>query len=490
MRPVSVSGQEDLVFTPSSKTRLFPELRGEEVIVREWTGGNYVVHVRDADYPYRHYFLLEKTQNDQVVGFSFDLQLNDVGYVTLYVNDMQLYGDSCYFCGEVVIDQGAPVVLPDGTVLVPRFVSYGFVGRFGMADTVGGSWRLDYRLIQDVDRLLQMAVYHPNEELAGFKLMVVATAEAGNLNSPSCLVEIKESSNMNWGYRVLQTETVGLIFTDVLARGNDLFVSSHMECSDNPDDVEHWIHYVHHSWCGGFWETHASFNFVENATKVDSRYMDPSGYGWGWHRSDTPMRMCMMNGDTFCLSYTVLNWSTGEHGVIFHPMLTEFVGFVPRLYYDCCDANLCEIVYSPLSDMMTVLMQGQGTVIYPWYVTTNKWSTLLMGAVGYMSDMKLESLCRRGGRSFYMGGHGETDHKARVVTQQVMAMEPGHDFCFSERRFVGATVLDAPFIDKRVFRWIENKNKLSFDWSSMTGTVGAVGYSIPCFYPWQPSAEF
>ncbi len=54
--PCVTQGQ-GILFLPSSKTKLFSDIRGEEVIVREWSTGEPLVHVRDADYPYRHWFL-------------------------------------------------------------------------------------------------------------------------------------------------------------------------------------------------------------------------------------------------------------------------------------------------------------------------------------------------------------------------------------------------------------------------------------------------
>lgn len=69
--PCVAQGQ-GILFLPSSKTKLFSDIRGEEVIVREWSTGEPLVHVRDADYPYRHGFLRGKNGTEQMVGFSFD----------------------------------------------------------------------------------------------------------------------------------------------------------------------------------------------------------------------------------------------------------------------------------------------------------------------------------------------------------------------------------------------------------------------------------
>lgn len=69
--PCLAQGQ-GILFLPSSKTKLFSDIRGEEVIVREWSTGEPLVHVRDADYPNRHWFLRGKNGTEQMVGFSFD----------------------------------------------------------------------------------------------------------------------------------------------------------------------------------------------------------------------------------------------------------------------------------------------------------------------------------------------------------------------------------------------------------------------------------
>ena len=321
--PFLASGQNILIAT-SSKSKVLQDIHGDEVMVREMGGSRPVVHVRDANQLNRHYFLMNKAGTDQVVGFHFDLQIPDVDCVKLSIYDMQVYGDSCYVCGEALIDQGAQ----DGSVLEPRLYSYGFVGRMGMADTVGGAWRVDYMFVYEVERLLQMDVFHPDEGYSGFKLLIVATGEMDDATKPSCLVEIKERADQGWEYSVMQTKKTGEVFTDVLARGNDLFVSSHVDCGEDPDDVEHWFHYVHHTWGKGFRDEYLLTGvFWEDAVKVDNRNLSPTPGGWGWHRSATTMRMCLLDDGKFCLSYAVENRATGEKGVIFYPLRDSYMWY-------------------------------------------------------------------------------------------------------------------------------------------------------------------
>ena len=487
--PCVAQGQ-GIFFVPSSKTKLFSDIRGEEVIVREWSTGEPLVHVRDADYPNRHWFLLGKNGTEQMVGFSFDSVQEGNSIITLYVNDMQVYGDSCYFCGEVIVDYGAPVVLPDGTVLSPRFLSHGFIGRMGMSDTPGDSWRVDYTVLKCVDRLQQLAVYHPDEGQSGFKLLLVATAESSDLAKPSCLVEMKENLDLTWEYSILQTNKDGEVFTDVLARGDDLFVSSHVDCGDDATNVEHWFHYVHWSFQGGFGDRYASVNFMKGTVGHDCRYLTAGGYGWGWHRSDTPMRMCMMDGDTFCLSYTVQNYTTGERGVVFYPMVDVHLLSPPRLYGECCESDVVEIAYAPVSYVMAVLLRGSYSS--EGYLLVGDWCSMPMGgAMDRKEGFKIESMCRCGGRSFFLGGHRVSDRMAGGLTQQARVMWPYSGSCFTERRVTSVSVLNRPKFDKQDFEWSKEQNCRypEIEWKSVTGSVAVWPHTVPCFHNWVENAE-
>lgn len=480
--PFLASGQE-IVFAPSSKSKVLQDIHGDEVMVREMFGSRPVVHVRDANQLNRHYFLMNKSGTDQVVGFHFDLQIPDLDCVKLSIYDMQVYGDSCYVCGEALIDQG----VQDGSVLEPRQYSYGFVGRMGMADTVGGAWRVDYMFVYEVERLLQMDVFHPDEGYSGFKLLIVATGEMDDATKPSCLVEIKERADQGWEYSVMQTKKTGEVFTDVLARGNDLFVSSHVDCGEDPDDVEHWFHYVHHTWGKGFRDEYLLSGVLwEDAVKVDNRNLSPTPGGWGWHRSATTMRMCLLDDGKFCLSYAVENRATGEKGVIFYPLRDSYMWYPAVLFYDCCQSDVSDIVYSSLSDMMSVLIHGN---IYGLgVVLSNRWSSPTLGVAVQLSGFQMESLNSCGGRSFYLGGYQTGDQKVKVMTQQVMALWPNYNFCFSLRQSSGATMLTNPKVEKQNFEWFEKSHRET-TWYSLAGTVGEVDYTVPCFYPWSSEAE-
>ena len=82
----------------------FPFLGGDQVITRNYKNTHFVTHFRNYNDTLTHSFTIYKKPGGPVarVSTTFPIELpNHTTYCN--VNDMQIYGDYCYYCGKMKI---------------------------------------------------------------------------------------------------------------------------------------------------------------------------------------------------------------------------------------------------------------------------------------------------------------------------------------------------------------------------------------------------
>ena len=127
-----VLNAQDLELLTDSVQMEFPFPGGDQVITRNYKNTHFVTHFRNQNDTSSHSFTVCKKPNGPVMRFSTNFP-GGLPFRTTFcnVNDMQIFGDYCYFCGkmkEVEYDMGTGVPIME--------ITKGFWGYFSVADAL------------------------------------------------------------------------------------------------------------------------------------------------------------------------------------------------------------------------------------------------------------------------------------------------------------------------------------------------------------------
>ena len=494
--PCFTSAQVVVPLACSSKIVDFPNDKGTEVLVRRDNMWGMVIHYKDAANPCRHCFIRYRYYGDSYVyvGFEFDYACNNEDYVISYdVHDMQMCGDTCYLCGEAVKDCGAPQLDPSGAVVLPRFMHYGFIARLTMSPVPGGTWNMQFGLVTNVQRLNQLAVCHHALPGGGYNRLLVATAERDYFGKPSCLVEMEETQGSSWQYKVVHTDMADEVFTDVIARGNDIIVSSMINCGDdNPNEGDHWKVCLHQSTYMGYDHDYLNPVIWESPFIHDMRTLTGiHSYGeWGWHADNTPMRMCPMGESNFMLAYATRKNVTGMYGLLVLPYASTYsLCQDPIIIEDGYGTTHIEdLIYSTGAQM--VMGMERSVNVPDGYVPYGNMQTYSGPGVMSCTDTKIESVANYGPDYMLVGGHWTQDKTVSVRHHQV-AMFAYTTTC----SYQWPTDYRHPYpyltLEKKDCMWIDALGKtITLPIRSFSGQVHNVNHVTSCFYPWvSPDGE-
>lgn len=215
---VLLSSHEASGQTFSAKEYHFTSCKGQSVITRENHVGVPIIAYRSsttvgAGFTYGNWG--GGTARYFVILDSMTLQNNQISYT---VNDMQVIGKTCFFCGV----RSVMSIVNNVTVID----SIGFIGRLYLND-----WDCTYpadsikhklQLIKGTKSLERMAV-----EASGSDTILAMTGIADINNSNSCLVVAKRTYlSTSWKYDIRMTPDENETFTDIAIDAKNIVIAS------------------------------------------------------------------------------------------------------------------------------------------------------------------------------------------------------------------------------------------------------------------------
>lgn len=414
---------QELELTTASVQMEFPFPGGNQVITRNYKNTHFVTHFRNQNDSSAHVFTICKKPGGPVLRFSTNFP-SDIPSRTSFcsVNDMQIFGDYCYFCGRM------RTVEFDMTTGVPVVEStHGFWGYFSITDALLQNVSIRYRTVDVTYELYQMAIGQ-NAATGG---VVVSTVGVLDDRTTACVAELVQSSSGGWSHSVAVIDNAGdIVFADIVNVGGKFYMASYNRCSDEyVSDARHWTFNVHASSYWGFGADYASGPNAETAARhnVQSLFGSPHT---GWHTGDVTIKLCALTGWRFCLAYNVRD-NDGTEGVMMLSLSNEFQVDTVLAFTDGAGSKLLDMVRIPRHNVVAALTRSQGvpdgTVYYPSLGVPTY-------GVPYLrcNGVRVQSLDCRGVGNIVMGGYQLANpQKITEMTQHVDYVYPNFEnSCF------------------------------------------------------------
>lgn len=300
------------IFGPARTSSIdkYSNTTGSSSIIK--SSGNYtVVYNKDYGNQYSHTFFVYKSGSFVLtplsVHFTSDFGASELGFpMQCTVNDIELHGDTCYFCGQMSIDWDAPFMDTNSMPLEPNYQDYGFVGKFALMPDDSNYTVLVFR-VENTSNLTRLAVSH-DENNTNY-VVITAIGDADGLSSPTCLVEVRydNTGGIGWKYSLGYPSPTGHIyadiehFEDVLALSDGIVVVSRRECYDTYYD---WPVYLDDKHFEFLIYKSSSMEGYSGGTDVITLFNTKNDMNYTWHSGSERMRLCNYKNNGFCLSYS------------------------------------------------------------------------------------------------------------------------------------------------------------------------------------------
>ena len=413
---------QDIELATASVQMEFPFPGGDQVITRNYKNTHFVTHFRNQNDSSTHCFTICKKPGGPVLRFSTDFP-DEIPSRTSFcnVNDMQIFGDYCYFCGRM---RSVEYDMVTGMPIIES--TQGFWGYFSVADALLQNVTIRYNKVDNTYELYQMAV----GQNAATGDVVVSTVGVCDDRTTACVAELVQAGS-SWSQSVAVINNVSdIVFADIVNVGGKFYMASYNRCSDgDASDVRHWTFNVHSSSNWGFGADYASVASVETAAQhnVQSLFGSPHT---GWHTGDMTIKLCALAGWRFCLAYNGRD-SDGTEGVVMLSLSNEFQVDTVLAFTDGVGSKLLDMVRIPKNNVVAALTRSQGTPDGTVYYPTLGDPTY---GVPYLrcSGVRVQSLDRRNLTNIVMGGYQTTSFKKITeMTQHVDYVYPNFEnSCF------------------------------------------------------------
>lgn len=211
-------------------------IQGKKVLVRNYNDTVTVMYNYDFDLSDgENRFTVWKTSSSQCVSFKLpDIYTlggtpfptppyNNGGKILYRIHDMQIYGDTCYFCGEKRETTGNYHYDTTGN-LTYETDDIGLVGKFTINKLLAGINDLELVTLSKVVSLQRMTVYDASQ---GYSISMIGIPKG--VSSPSCIVDLYSEVSMGtWVYDVAYPSDNREILSDITYSGGALVTVSKM----------------------------------------------------------------------------------------------------------------------------------------------------------------------------------------------------------------------------------------------------------------------
>ena len=168
----------------------------------------------------RHTFLVDDYLNNDSIAFSTYFNSVDSTDYYVYIYDMELYNNVCFFCGTLIhktLD-----------IFSNEYVHEGFVGFF-TASSVSSGGDIVYYIVPSTYSLTRLAIGKPNNGIV--KIHAIGTSDN---SGTACLAEITCTSYLNWTATLNHlTDQPLIVFSDICSTRDSVILLAQNKCAND-----------------------------------------------------------------------------------------------------------------------------------------------------------------------------------------------------------------------------------------------------------------
>ena len=374
------------------------------------------------------------------------------------ITDMRLYNDTCYFCGNVKMDE-----VERGRSIA----NYGVIGRFPVYGMYWGTDTLFYKIVKETSRLSRLAI---SRAVIDNKMTTVVSAIGNRFTTnEECLIEFTHEGSSSWKMKVGGVSYPnGIIFSDLLNTGDSITLLSQFKCGDNilPGsngyNFSHQIFLLDRFGLGG-----CSSSYSTPGPYYMMQYLMPLSDNCSYHLDEAPMRLFHIEDldHKFGVAFGVRKTSVNIGGIrlfTFHNARQ----YDSSIYYktgihpiikDVGNLNKRKYLFVISTDQS----HPKGVMSSPEFGGTSPNVTLLSSSSYWINSLAQRSL----GDYVYMTGHNSS---GEYMLYNQYGLNFGDPTCFDKEQGL-YTVFPEKRADLLVVEWFFQKEKeIEWVWAELS----------------------
>ena len=175
----------------------------------------------------RHTFLVKrKGSSTETAFYTYFFLPSSPGVYggSVVINDMRLYGDTCYFCGKE--NTTNKYEFYGGTLVLK---TNGFVGWFSITETLNGTGLMYYDTLPETTQLTRLAISKPDASTT--LISAIGTQRPDRF---PCIVEIRKTSNAwnDWHYEYADNDA-DMVFSDIMTMRDSITLLAQFGCAND-----------------------------------------------------------------------------------------------------------------------------------------------------------------------------------------------------------------------------------------------------------------
>lgn len=246
-----------------------------------------VVYVKDYMTNRHTFFVKQRSSSTETAFYTFFCSPSSPGALgaSVIINDMRLYGDTCYFCGKVILMKYEFY----GGDLVRK--TYGFVGFFSITKILNGTGSVYYDTLPEMTQLTRLAISKPDAWTT-----LISAIGTQRPNRLPCILEIEKTNNVwTWRNEYVNSD-FDMVFSDIMTMRDSITLLAQYSCANNnlPGtngyDNNHQVFLLDRYDLGGCYNMNHTISFSSMV-----RYSMIPSEGYYFHYDEAPMRLYHIN---------------------------------------------------------------------------------------------------------------------------------------------------------------------------------------------------
>lgn len=244
-----------------------------------------------------HTFFIKDLFNSTSMVFSTYFNATSSNDYSVSINDMELYGSECFFCGTITYPYFEP--------LSNNYISKGIVGHFTTTSFIYGASLLVFAIVPQTSQLTRLAVNKPDD---GGIIKINTIGILDDYNT-ACLAEINYPPSLAWNATLNYIpDQSKILFSDILSTRDSTILLAQYKCANN-------ISYGN----SGYDFSHQIIlldRFTRNGCYSDcnsvplhymAHYFFPDNESYNFHYNKAPMALCNVQDNHFGAAFGVKN---------------------------------------------------------------------------------------------------------------------------------------------------------------------------------------